>query len=140
MRSLNSALAAVLSLPLAQLVRGQIFTVNCQPLSIQRADPILFPGIVSPHVHAVIGGTGFNQTETAETATSSNDTTCDRKLDHSNYWQPQLYHQRTDGGFDLVTFQGSVSIVAKLAYFLSAYILNSVNKVYLGCILLEPSL
>ena len=109
MLSFNSALLAALSLPLIPLAHGQLFTVNCQPLTIQRSDPIVSPGTMSGHVHAVIGGTGFQQTMSATTAPDSSDTTCDKKLDHSNYWQPQLYHERTDGTFELITFQGSVS-------------------------------
>jgi hypothetical protein len=109
MPSFISALLTALSLPLIRLAHGQIFTVNCQPLTIQRVDPIISPGSISAHVHAVIGGTGIQQTMTTTTAPDSSDTTCDKKLDHSNYWQPQLYHQRTDGWFELITFQGSVS-------------------------------
>jgi hypothetical protein len=109
MPSFSPTLFAALALPIVQLVHGQLFTVNCQPLTIQRADPIIFPGQISPHVHAVIGGTAFQQTMSATTAPDASDTTCDKKLDNSNYWQPQLYHRRTDGGFDMVTFQGSVS-------------------------------
>lgn len=109
MPSFNSAILAALSLPLIRFAHGQLFTVNCQPLTIQRSDPIVSPGTMSSHVHAVIGGTGFQQTMSATTAPNSLDTTCDKKLDHSNYWQPQLYHERTDGTFELITFQGSVS-------------------------------
>lgn len=109
MPSLNTVLIAALSLHIVYRARGQIFTVNCDPLAIERADPIIYPGVISPHVHAVIGGTGFNMTMTTEEATTSADTTCDKKLDHSNYWQPQLYHLRSDGQFELITFQGSVS-------------------------------
>ncbi|KAN0099385.1 protein of unknown function (DUF1996) domain containing protein [Hyaloscypha variabilis] len=107
MPSYLPTLLAALALPVVQLVHGQLFTVNCQPLTIQRADPIIFPGVISPHVHAVIGGTAFQQTMSTTTAPDATDTTCDKKLDKSNYWQPQLYHLRSDGWFDLVTFQGS---------------------------------
>jgi hypothetical protein len=116
MPSFFPALFAALALPVVQLAHGQLFTVNCQPLSIQRADPIIFPGQISPHVHAVIGGTAFQQTMSATTAPNAADTTCDKKLDKSNYWQPQLYHLRTDGQFDMVTFQGSVSYKASFVY------------------------
>ncbi|RYP52177.1 hypothetical protein DL768_002619 [Monosporascus sp. mg162] len=34
------------------------FTINCQPLTVQRRDPIVSPGAdLSDHVHSVIGGT-----------------------------------------------------------------------------------
>lgn len=109
MPSFNSALLAALSLPLIKLAHGQIFTVNCQPLTIQRGDPIISPGAISAHVHAVIGGTAFQQTMGRDTALNAKDTTCDKKIDKSNYWQPQLYHQNSDGSFDLIHFQGTVS-------------------------------
>lgn len=109
MPSLSSVLAVTLALPILQLAHGQLFTVNCQPLTIERSDPIVSPGIASGHVHAVIGGTGFQRTMSQTTAVNAKDTTCDKKLDNSNYWQPQLYHQRADGRFELVKFQGSVS-------------------------------
>lgn len=112
MPSFNNVLAATLALPILQLAQGQLFTVNCQPLTIQRSDPIISPGVVSGHVHAVIGGTAFQRTMSQTTAVDAKDTTCDKKLDNSNYWQPQLYHQRADGTFEAVTFQGSVSYPA----------------------------
>jgi hypothetical protein len=109
MPSFNYALIAALGLPLIKLAHGQIFTVNCQPLTIQRGDPIISPGAISAHVHAVIGGTAFQQTMGLNTAVNAKDTTCDKKIDKSNYWQPQLYHQNSDGSFNLIHFQGSVS-------------------------------
>ncbi|KFY78453.1 hypothetical protein V498_09107 [Pseudogymnoascus sp. VKM F-4517 (FW-2822)] len=109
MPSFNSALLAALSLPLIKLAHGQIFTVNCQPLTIQRGDPIVNPGAISAHVHAVIGGTAFQQTMGLDTAVNAKDTTCDKKIDKSNYWQPQLYHQNADGSFELIHFQGAAA-------------------------------
>ncbi|KYK56567.1 uncharacterized protein DCS_03567 [Drechmeria coniospora] len=84
----------------------QLFTVNCATLTVQRGDPIVYPGVVSPHVHAVVGGTAFALTESNEAAKAANATTCDKLLDNSNYWQPQLYHQRNDGRFEIVEMQG----------------------------------
>ncbi|RCI16640.1 hypothetical protein L249_2572 [Ophiocordyceps polyrhachis-furcata BCC 54312] len=103
LRSVGLVHAALAQTP---AVLGHIFTVNCKPLTIQRADPILFPGLISPHVHSVVGGTAFALAETNEQARAANATTCDKTLDNSNYWQPQLYHQRLDGRFELVEMQG----------------------------------
>ena len=89
---------------------AQLFTVNCAPLTIQRGDPIIFPGVISPHVHAVVGGTAFALSESNEVAKAAKATTCDKILDNSNYWQPQLYHQRRDGKFEIVEMQGIVSL------------------------------
>lgn len=91
------------------------FTVNCLPLTIQRGDPIVFPGQISPHVHVVTGGTAFQFTQPNEVAVGAKATTCDKILDNSNYWQPQLYHMRKDGTFELVHMQGNVSSLVWLS-------------------------
>lgn len=89
------------------------FTVNCAPLTIQRGDPIVFPGQISPHVHSVVGGTAFQFNQPNEVAVGAKATTCDKILDNSNYWQPQLYHQRRDGKFELVHMQGIVGLLTR---------------------------
>lgn len=101
------AVAVLVALPAA--VHSQLFTVNCAPLTIQRGDPIVTPGVISPHVHIVVGGTAFQQSLPNDVARRAKATTCDKILDKSNYWQPQLYHQRRDGTFEIVTMQGIVS-------------------------------
>jgi Domain of unknown function (DUF1996) len=63
-----------------------VFTVSCDPLSIQMADPIVSPGVASGHVHAISGGTAFNRTMLgADGAVDAKATTCDKFTDHSNY-------------------------------------------------------
>ncbi|KAL7930775.1 hypothetical protein V8C35DRAFT_133915 [Trichoderma chlorosporum] len=101
--------SALVALAAALGAQAQLFTVNCSPLTQFRGDPIVSPGVLSSHVHAVVGGTAFSINETPADARAANATTCDKVLDQSNYWQPQLYHQRTDGMFELVTFQGSAT-------------------------------
>lgn len=115
---LSAALTGAMVLGTTQ---AQLFTVNCATLTIQRGDPIVAPGGLSPHVHVVTGGTAFQFTETNAQARNAKATTCDKLLDKSNYWQPQLYHQRTDGRFELVTMQGNVSIPALLHPTLPAF-------------------
>jgi hypothetical protein len=95
----------------AQTVECQgLFTVTCASLTIQRSDPIVNPGVASGHVHAVVGGTAFNRTETNAQAVNAITTTCDKKVDKSNYWVPQLYHINGDGTFGIVPFLYSVSL------------------------------
>ena len=108
MASLNTVVAG-LGL-LAGLSYRQLFTLNCAPLITERGDPILNPGPPLPgsHVHAVVGGTGFNLSMTVNEAPDSKNTTCSRQLDHSNYWQPQLYTQTANDSVQLIPFQGSV--------------------------------
>jgi hypothetical protein len=40
-------------------------------------------------------------------ALKANSTTCNKALDHSNYWVPQLYHQRADKMWEMVEYRGS---------------------------------
>jgi hypothetical protein len=87
--------------------KNGMFTVNCAPLTIQRSDPIISPGMPSAHVHAIIGGNNFNRTMIGlEVAQRANVTTCNKALDHSNYWVPQLYYYHNNM-YTMVEFQGS---------------------------------
>lgn len=90
------------------LARAQIFTLSCDPLTYQRSDPVVFPGVVSPHTHVVIGGNAFNRTMSNTLATMATETTCSVAIDKSNYWQPLLYHMLPNGSFEGVTYQGAV--------------------------------
>jgi len=81
------------------------FTVNCHPLTIQRSDPVVQPGIASSHVHSVVGGNAFQRLMGPMDATKANLTTCDKAIDHSNYWVPQMYHYRVaDKMWEMVPF------------------------------------
>jgi hypothetical protein len=97
--------AALAALPLSQA--SNVWTVNCAPLTQERSDPIVSPGKISSHVHAVVGSSAFSRHMTANNAAASGDaTTCDKATDHSNYWSPSAYRIRSDGKFDLLPFQG----------------------------------
>jgi len=102
-------------LPLISCLDGDTFTTNCAPLTVQRSDPIVNPGIPGAHVHSVIGGNAFQRLMGPMDALKANQTTCNKALDHSNYWVPQLYHQRSDGLWEIVTFQGSAVYYQKRA-------------------------
>lgn len=99
-----SALPILLSLVDAQ----DEFNFACSSLTIQRSDPIVFPGAPGGHTHAIIGGTAFSRSMSPDAASSATETTCSVDIDRSNYWQPLLYHIRSDGQFEAVPFQGSV--------------------------------
>jgi hypothetical protein len=102
------AALAVLALA-APALASNAWTINCVPLTIQRSDPILSPGVASSHVHAVVGGTGFQRTMGNDTARDAHNTTCNKYTDHSNYWCPQLYSINPNNTFSMVPFTGSVS-------------------------------
>jgi hypothetical protein len=100
-----SALPVLLSLVDAQ---GE-FTLSCAPLTTQRSDPIVNPGAPGGHTHVIIGGSAFSRSMSPDAAPNSRETTCSVEMDRSNYWQPLLYHIRSDGQFEAVPFQGAVS-------------------------------
>jgi len=95
---------------------GDTFTVNCAPLTIQRSDPIVFPGVVGAHTHNVIGGNAFRRNMNGKyDAYNATSTSCDKALDHSNYWVPALYHYRNDGQFELVKWNNAAVYYQKRA-------------------------
>jgi len=100
---------------LVSCLDGDTFTVNCAPLTQQRSDPIVQPGIASFHVHSVIGGNAFRRDMGPMDAAKANTTTCDKAIDHSNYWVPQMYHMRPDKMWELVTWHGSAVYYQKRA-------------------------
>ncbi|OAA60040.1 hypothetical protein ISF_06051 [Cordyceps fumosorosea ARSEF 2679] len=99
----------LMTLPFAATLaaaQGGLFIVHCKQLTVQRTDPIIQPGELSSHVHAVVGGTGYYMSMSNEDARNAHNTTCDKALDKSNYWQPQLYHQHHDDSFELIKLLG----------------------------------
>lgn len=113
MRFLISSSGIILLFMLISFAYGSIvtdvFTISCAPLTIQRSDPIIDPGVASSHAHIVAGGTAFQRTMADDTARNSNTTTCSIDIDKSNYWIPQLYHRMPDGQVELIECQGNVS-------------------------------
>lgn len=89
--------------------------MNCVPLTIQRSDPIVNPGVAGTHLHSIIGGNAFRRTMVGRAAENATGTTCDKKIDHSNYWVPSLYHQRPDKMWELATWKLSAVYYQKRA-------------------------
>jgi len=101
---------------LVSCLDGDTFTVNCVPLTQQRSDPIVLPGLPSAHVHSVIGGNAFQRTMAGRDAEKADSTTCDKEIDHSNYWVPQLYHYReSDKMYEIATWKLSAVYYQKRA-------------------------
>ncbi|KAF6756323.1 hypothetical protein DFP72DRAFT_283606 [Ephemerocybe angulata] len=92
-------------LPLLALVPAtQAFTFlrfACSQLVTQRFDPLVTPGIVSPHVHQIVGGNAFDvkMDSQANLAALSTCTTCKFKEDTSNYWTAVLYFKHQNGSY-----------------------------------------
>jgi len=94
---------------------GDTFTVNCHSLTIQRSDPIVYPGVASAHVHSVIGGNAFRRSMSGTDATKATQTSCDKFIDRSNYWVPNMYHQRSDKLWEMVPWTHSAVYYQKRA-------------------------
>lgn len=111
------AIAFLLLSDSVQAVPGfDAWTINCAPLTQQQSDPIVSPGLPSSHVHAITGGNAFSRQMNGTDATLATATTCDKTIDHSNYWVPQLYHINSDGKFEMVKFNGNVSFQYQIPF------------------------
>ncbi|CCG82299.1 WSC domain protein [Taphrina deformans PYCC 5710] len=62
------------------------------PVVTERADPVVSPGLVSGHVHTVMGASNFNYTTTFKDLRASTCTSCEIAQDLSSYWVPSLYY------------------------------------------------
>lgn len=76
----------LLFLPMA----SAYFIINCNLVALERLDPIVSPGSVSSHVHAVMGGSDFKSTYEYEKSVNAKCTTCVINIDKSNYWVPDV--------------------------------------------------
>ncbi|TDZ28163.1 hypothetical protein C8035_v001935 [Colletotrichum spinosum] len=91
------------------------FKIPCsRPVVVERADPIVNPGVLSGHLHTIMGGSGFDFSMTYEQARASSCSTCKVTADLSNYWIPSLYYRGQDGMFTSVSQSGGM-----LIYYLS---------------------
>jgi hypothetical protein len=86
------------------------FVIQCTSRLIdERADPLVEPGQVATHAHAIAGGNGFDFEMDYDKARASTCSTCHVKEDLSNYWTPKLYFQGQDGNFTAVPIDGDDS-------------------------------
>lgn len=87
------------------------FVLPCaRPIVVERADPIVNPGVLSGHAHTIMGGSGFNFTMDYDRARASACSSCRAKDDLSNYWVPNLYYHREDGKFETVPQVGGMLV------------------------------
>jgi hypothetical protein len=98
------------------------FKVPCStPLVIQRADPIVQPGIASGHVHTIMGGSGFGFTMDYNMTQSSRCNSCSAVEDKSNYWVASLYYHAENGSFTQVPQNGGALIYYEYAEMCQLY-------------------
>ncbi|CAM1508016.1 Fc.00g048640.m01.CDS01 [Cosmosporella sp. VM-42] len=83
-------------------------------VGLARLDPIINPGALSKHVHAIHGSSGFSDTSGTAELLDGDCTSCRVTQDKSSYWHPAVYFQDADTGeFEIVEQVGGM-----LAYYL----------------------
>ncbi|KAL1839072.1 hypothetical protein VTJ49DRAFT_1902 [Mycothermus thermophilus] len=82
-------------------------------VGLARLDPLVDPGTLSQHVHAIHGSSGFSESSTYEDLVNADCTSCAVLEDKSVYWAPSLYFHHADGRFEEVGQEGGM-----LAYYL----------------------
>jgi Domain of unknown function (DUF1996) len=80
------------------------------PVVVERADPIINPGVASPHLHTVMGGNGFGFNMDYAQTQASQCSSCTVQKDLSNYWIPNLWYQAEDGNFTSVPQVGGALV------------------------------
>ncbi|KAF9002883.1 hypothetical protein BDQ17DRAFT_1242531 [Cyathus striatus] len=96
---------ALLGFALATPYAHALLRFACSQLVIDvLTRTLLFPGIVSPHLHQIIGGNAFNVTmdPNNDFPSLSSCTTCTFSEDFSNYWTAVLYFKHPNGTFKRV--------------------------------------
>ncbi|OXC63157.1 hypothetical protein AYX13_06867 [Cryptococcus neoformans] len=105
------SLLAVLAVP-----TNAYFILSHPILETTRLDPIVSPGEISSHVHAIVGGNNFDKAMTYQSTQESTCSTASITVDKSNYWTPQLYYYNpADESYEMI----SVSYVN--TYYLPRY-------------------
>ena len=80
------------------------------PIVVERADPIISPGVPSGHVHTIMGGNGFAFTMDYADTQASTCSSCTVIGDRSNYWVPTLYYHAENGSFISVSQSGGATV------------------------------
>ncbi|KAL7416449.1 hypothetical protein BDY24DRAFT_412633 [Mrakia frigida] len=75
---------------------------DIKQLTFGRIDPIVAPGIVSNHTHAIVGGSAYGVSTTWELAVEAECTTMPVQKDKSNYWLAPIYYIWENGSLSAV--------------------------------------
>ncbi|CAG9954043.1 unnamed protein product [Clonostachys rosea f. rosea IK726] len=88
-------------------------------VGLARIDPIVNPGGVSKHVHAIHGSNGIGMTADSASLMAGDCTSCRVTQDMSAYWHPAVYFK------DAIT--GQFEVVNQTGGMLAYYLLNAEN-------------
>ncbi|KAJ5381906.1 uncharacterized protein N7496_004334 [Penicillium cataractarum] len=114
MQDIRLTAALVACLTLFPAFTSAFWRLPCRGRTgVARLDPIVDPGEISSHVHAIHGGGSFSMNSNMQTLRESSCTSCAVTQDLSAYWTPALYFMHTNGSAELVEEVGGM-----LAYYL----------------------
>ncbi|KAF3396081.1 hypothetical protein F1880_006660 [Penicillium rolfsii] len=114
MQELRWTAALVACLSLFPALTSAFWRLPCRGRTgVARLDPLVDPGKISSHVHAIHGGGNFGMNSNMQTLRESSCTSCAVTQDKSAYWTPTLYFMHTNGSAELVEEVGGM-----LAYYL----------------------
>lgn len=102
---------AISAISIAQLLvpASAFWRMECRGrVGLARVDPLVSPGEVAQHVHAIHGSSGFSESSTYEDVTGADCTSCAVTQDKSVYWTPAMYFKHEDGTFELVSQTGGM--------------------------------
>ncbi|KZF19119.1 WSC-domain-containing protein [Xylona heveae TC161] len=107
--ALTKVKLAVLSFAFAFSNVDAYWRMSCSTVQTGRIDPVVSPGMVSSHVHKLVGASNINISSTYDTLRQASCTSCSVQADKSAYWTPLLYYQHADGTFEEV-YAGGMAI------------------------------
>jgi hypothetical protein len=106
-----SLLASIGLLGLAAVPATAFWRLPCKaPIVVERSDPIVSPGLVSNHLHTIMGGNGFDYVMDYNSTQASTCSSCTVEGDNSNYWVPTLWYHGEDGTFEPVPQIGGMTV------------------------------
>jgi hypothetical protein len=91
-----------LLLAAASVMPSNAFLIMAKPLVWEPLDPIVTPGKVSGHAHAVVGNSNFRQTFDTSTWDDANCSTIQIQENKSSYWVPPIYGRHPNGTFSAI--------------------------------------
>ncbi|KAK3384616.1 hypothetical protein B0T24DRAFT_674362 [Lasiosphaeria ovina] len=81
---------------------GASFLLQAQHIAQERFDPIVQPGVVSGHLHTVVGASTFSQSFSPNIQANAHCSSMIVQENKSNYWMPSLVARLSNGSFSSV--------------------------------------
>ena len=84
---------------LAIIQPSHAFLLMNNLIAYERFDPIVQPGVVSGHLHAITGNSAFRETYSQAVWNNAKCSTSQVQENKSNYWMPSMMARHDNGSF-----------------------------------------